>query len=76
MVPEAMNRIDFKVLGLGEIVATDTGHLADKESFTSPSRKAFNGLVLLIIKASGKGGLEIKASSKDLNTAVLKIKAQ
>jgi beta-galactosidase len=50
-VPRANNLISFSVSGPGEIVATDNGDPTDFTIFSSPDRKVFNGLALVIIKA-------------------------
>ena len=51
-VPRSNNRIKFSVEGPGEIVATDNGDATSFESFQSPERNAFNGLALVIVRAS------------------------
>jgi beta-galactosidase len=49
--PRAANRVRFRVDGPGLIVATDNGDQTDMESFLATSRRAFNGLVLAIVRA-------------------------
>jgi len=64
-VPRADNRIQFEIEGPGEIVATDNGDPTSFEPFQSHSRKAFNGLCLVIVRgkagAPGKIRLTVKA---------------
>ena len=51
LVPRSKNHLTFKVSGPGEIVATDNGDATSFESFQAPTRKAFNGLALVIVRA-------------------------
>lgn len=55
-VPDASNRIRFKVEGEATIVAVDNGDPLDEESFGSHTRKTFNGKCLVILKSTGKAG--------------------
>ncbi|EPE03301.1 glycoside hydrolase family 2 protein [Ophiostoma piceae UAMH 11346] len=50
-VPQASNAITFSAAGAGEIVATDNGDPTDMTVFQDPTRKAFNGLALAIVRA-------------------------
>ncbi|KAK4163866.1 glycoside hydrolase superfamily [Cladorrhinum sp. PSN259] len=57
VVPRANNSVTFSVEGPGRLVATDNGDPTDMTAFPSPSRKAFSGLALAIVKAEvGKPG--------------------
>jgi beta-galactosidase len=51
-VPRANPLLKFSVAGPGGIVATDNGDPTDHTSFQSPSRPAFNGLGLAIVRAN------------------------
>jgi beta-galactosidase len=74
IVPYAESRIAFSVQGKGTIAATDNGDPTSHESFQSPSRKAFHGLALLIVRASSDPGtLVVKAESPGLESAELRI---
>lgn len=75
LVPQSDALIDFSVEGAGEIVSTDNGNAIDFTSFQSHSRKAYNGMALVIVKAKKgeKGEIRIKASSKELNLESVKI---
>ncbi|GAA5027623.1 hypothetical protein GCM10025794_11690 [Massilia kyonggiensis] len=56
-VPRAGNRVRLRVDGPGSIVATDNGDQTDMEPFQASERRAFNGLVLAIVRAQpGKTG--------------------
>ncbi|HTO05240.1 MAG TPA: DUF4982 domain-containing protein, partial [Opitutus sp.] len=72
LAPRADNRIEFKVAGPGEIVATDNGDPTSFESFQATGRKAFNGLCLVIVraKAGQPGKITLTASSAGLKDAV------
>lgn len=75
MVPRSHPTLTFTVEGPGEIVATDNGDATSFESFQSPTRKAFNGLALAIVKAQkgAKGKIIVKAESKGLKTGTIEI---
>lgn len=67
-VPVAMNTIKFSVTGgPGEIVATDNGDATDLTTFSSPERKAFNGLALAIVRFKAGEEKEIKLSATASN---------
>lgn len=71
MVPRSHNPITFSVSGPGEIVATDNGDAADLTTFSSPERKAYNGLAMAIVRAK-KGAnapITVKATSEGLDPA-------
>ncbi|WP_075795863.1 beta-galactosidase GalB [Massilia putida] len=71
--PRAKDRVRFTVEGPGELVATDNGDPTSFESFQSPERAAFNGLVLGIVRAkAGAGGtITVRAAGAGLaGTAV------
>ena len=75
--PRADNRLRFAVHGPGEIIATDNGDPTSFEPFQSPTRKAFNGRCLAIVRARpGKGGvLRVTAEADGLAPASLAIRA-
>ena len=77
MVPDANNKINFKIEGLGEIVATDNGNPADLVSFASHERAAFNGMALVIIRANKgyKGKMKLIITSDGLDKAVVEIES-
>jgi beta-galactosidase len=57
LAPRAHERVRFTVDGPGQLVATDNGDPTSFESFQSPERAAFNGLVLGVVRAhAGAGG--------------------
>lgn len=77
MVPDANNKINFKIEGLGEIVATDNGNPANLVSFASHERAAFNGMALAIIRANkgDKGKMKLIITSDGLDKAVVEIES-
>lgn len=64
-VPRANNRIAFTITGPGEIVAIDNGDATDLEPFRSPTRRAFNGLALVVVrsKKGEVGKIKVRAVS-------------
>jgi beta-galactosidase len=64
MAPRAKDRIQFAIDGPGEIVATDNGDPTDFEPFPSPSRNAFNGLALVVVRAQAGTAGTIRLSAK------------
>lgn len=76
-VPNASNRINFRVEGEAEIIAVDNGDPLNEESFDSPTRKAFNGLCLVILKSTKtKGEFTFYAESEGLEGAQFKGKSK
>lgn len=77
LVPIAHNRIEFSVDGPGKIVATDNGDPTDLVAFPSHTRKAFNGLALVIVRseAAMAGTITVTAKSPGLKDARLEIKS-
>ncbi len=77
-VPDASNLIQFKIEGSGEIVATDNGDPTNMKSFTLSEREAFNGLVLVIVRAKigEPGTIILTAESEGLQTARIQIRGK
>jgi beta-galactosidase len=69
--PLASNLVRFKVDGAGRIAAVDNGNAATVEPFQADSRKAFNGLAMLIVRSNrGEAGrIRIAATSDGLRVA-------
>jgi len=67
-------RLDNPDSGPGEIVATDNGDATSHASFQSPNIKAYNGLALAIIRATGPGKITVNARAEGLTEATLVIK--
>ncbi|KAI0857255.1 glycoside hydrolase family 2 protein [Xylaria cubensis] len=77
VVPQASNNVTFSVTGPGKIVSTDNGNPADFTVFPSPSRKAFSGLVLSIVRADAgaSGDIVVSAASPGLPNASVTLHA-
>jgi beta-galactosidase len=78
MAPRADQRVRFTVEGPGELVATDNGDPTSFESFQSPERAAFNGLVLGIVRARpGAGGdIKVHVASDGLEGGTVSLRSQ
>ena len=78
MVPRSKNPMRFEISGAGEIVATDNGDATDLSSFQSKSRKAFNGMALVIVRAvKGKSKkIKLTAVSDGLKSAEITISSR
>lgn len=76
--PRAKDRVRFTVEGPAELVATDNGDPTSFESFQSPERAAFNGLVLGIVrtKAGAGGTITVRAAGAGLNEAVVTLRSR
>lgn len=70
-VPRSSAAVTFTISGPGEIVATDNGDATDLTTFSSATRKAYNGLALAIVKAKkgASGPIILKATSDGLTPA-------
>lgn len=74
-VPTANNVLTFEIEGPGEILATDNGDASDLTAFGSKTRKAFNGLALVIVqsKKGETGTIKIRAVSDGLEDTDVEI---
>ena len=77
-VPRVDNAIDFEISGPGEIVATDNGDATSQVAFQSPTRRAYNGLALVIVRTRpGQAGrIVVKAKSAGLQSAETLLNSQ
>ena len=75
LVPKSNNQLNFSIEGPGRIIATDNGDAASHELFQAKSKKAYNGLCLVIVAAEkgAAGSFTVKAESKGLKTATVKV---
>lgn len=78
LVPKSNNQVSFSIEGPGKIVATDNGDATSHELFQASSKKAYNGMCLVIVKAEkgAKGSFTVKADSKGLKSSSVQIKIQ
>jgi beta-galactosidase len=65
-VPAASMPITFTTSGPAEIIATDNGENASHESFQSPTRSAWEGQCVAIVRASAAGSIKVTATGPDL----------
>lgn len=73
-VPNASNRIQFKIAGEASIMAVDNGDPLNQESFGSHSRNLFNGKCLVIVKSNGKPGkVTLSAEGEGLEEAEITV---
>jgi beta-galactosidase len=75
LVPRSSNQLNFSISGPGRIIATDNGDATSHESFQAKSKKAYNGMCLIIVAADkgAAGSLTINAESKGLRSASVKV---
>jgi len=69
VVPRAANRVRVTVEGPAEFVASDNGDEADFESFKSPDRRVFNGLLSVVLRTKGPGKVIVSVGSAGLESA-------
>jgi len=69
--PRGEHPLRFEIAGPGEIVATDNGDPRSFEPFPAPTRKAFSGLCLVIVRAQAgaSGEIVLTASADGLASA-------
>ena len=73
IAPRANDIVTFSIEGPGELVATDNGDPTSFVPFTSPERRAFNGLALAIVRGipGQPGRITLRAESPSLAPAEL-----
>jgi beta-galactosidase len=70
VVPDAQNKVEFNVLGNGNLIGTGNGNPMDHDSDKTNFRNAFNGYCIAIIQGTEDSGtITIEASSEGLITA-------
>jgi beta-galactosidase len=75
LVPGSNNIMSFTIEGPGRIIATDNGNATSHESFQAKSKKAYNGMCLVIVAAEkgAIGSFTVIAESKGLKGAMVKV---
>ena len=68
-VPRSKNPVVFTISGPGEVVAVDNGDATSHAPFQAMDVKAYNGLALAIVRATGLGPITLTASSEGLAPA-------
>lgn len=72
IVPNANNRVTFKVEGEGSLVGVDNGSSPDHDSFLDDNREAFSGKVLGIVQSTEKSGeIKVTVSADGLTSDVV-----
>ena len=76
LVPRSKNHIKFDLEGPGQIVAVDNGDATSFEPFQAKERNAYNGLALVIVRATQPGKITLKAHADGLKGATVRITGQ
>lgn len=77
IVPDADNKVNFKVAGEGSIASVDNGDPVSHDPFKADYRKAFHGLALAIVQAKEKAGtITLTASADGLPSSTLVLKSK
>lgn len=70
IVPDAQNKVDFKIAGNGNLIGTGNGNPMDHDSDKTNFRNAFNGYCIAIVQGTEDSGtINVEASSEGLITA-------
>jgi beta-galactosidase len=70
VVPTAANEITLDIEGPARLIGVDNGNPVDHDGFKINHVKAFNGLCLAIVQATGEAGtIRVKAQSPGLTAA-------
>lgn len=75
LVPNAEHQIQLNVGGPGKIIAVDSGNVISIEPFQASERKAYQGRTLAILRATGKGTVQLTASAAGLESATATLPA-
>ena len=76
-VPDAAQTLSVTVEGAGQLAAFDNGSPTDSTIFSSPSRKAWNGRALVMVRATDtKGKIRITVSGEGLKPAMVTLDAK
>ena len=76
-VPDACNRLDFKLQGPGVIIGTGNGDPSCHDSEKVPWRKAFNGHCQVIVQSDGHPGkIVLEATGDGLVSAYVTVQAE
>ncbi|PWK75276.1 beta-galactosidase [Mucilaginibacter oryzae] len=77
IVPDADNKVNFKITGEGFIAGVDNGDPVNHDSFKVNYRKAFHGLALAIVQAKEKAGnITLSATADGLTGSTLVLKSK
>jgi beta-galactosidase len=73
LVPRSKNHLKFDLAGPGEIVAVDNGDATSFEPFQAKERNAYNGLALVIVRATQPGKITLTAQADGLKAEAVQI---
>lgn len=77
LCPMADNLLNFEVSGEANIIATGTADIKDTVSYVSPTRKAWHGRVLVVLRSTGKAGtVLLSVTGNGLKSQSLRIKSR
>ena len=77
LCPRADNKIYFRISGNGFIAGVDNGYQASHEPFRSDSRKALNGMCLLIVQSTDQSGdIHVEARSDGMEPSDMMIRTR
>lgn len=78
LAPRASERVTFTVDGPAELVATDNADATNLEVFSSPSRAAFHGRVLAIvrIRRGAAGAITLRAAAAAVAPAEVVLRSE
>lgn len=75
IIPNAENRVTFKVEGNGELVGVDNGSSPDHDSYKANNKRAFSGKVLAIVRSTKEAGeFTVTASADGLKSSKVTVK--
>lgn len=75
IIPNAEDRVTFKVEGNGELVGVDNGNSMDHDSYKGDNKRAFSGKVLAIVRATkDAGSFTVTASADGLKSSKVTVK--
>lgn len=77
IIPNAEDKINFKINGPGFIAGVDNGDPVSHAPFKASWRKAFHGLALAVIQSSGKAGVvSLTATADGLRPASVSVRTR
>lgn len=74
LVPDANDLVTVETSNNAQVIAMDNGYPADLNIMRDNQHHVYKGLGLVIIKGLNKGNVVVKASVKELESSLLKIK--
>lgn len=75
IIPYAENLVSIKVTGEGILQGMGTGNPISTEGYVGPSRKAYNGKALAVVRSKEEGKIFVTAKSEGLAEASLELES-